>query len=103
MLIYVSGPYSASTLKERLSNVKIACMIGAKLDEKGHSPVIPHTLHYLSKYTDQSNETWLRIGIGFLMKCDALYFIGPSPGANQELEVAKRLKIPIYYGLDEVR
>ena len=74
---------------------------------KGHFPFIPHLTHYVDLRAKQNkvditrreylkwDEVWLRC-------CDAFYLIGESKGANMELNIAKKLGIPIYYDLKDI-
>ena len=40
--------------------------------------------------------------IEWLVECDALLFLGSSPGADIELKAAQELGLKIYYSTDEV-
>ena len=46
--------------------------------------------------------TWTRYGFEWLDVCDALFFIGESPGANNELKIAREKGLTIYMKLEEV-
>ena len=106
--IYIAGPFSAKSAHKVMCNVNKALDIGIALYRKGYFPYIPHYL------TFQINERMDEIGIDldyddcmslnmfWLNQSDALYFIGPSPGANLELEFATKKGIPIFYSLSEV-
>ncbi len=107
MLIYCAGPYSADTEQGRLDNTQKAMTIALDLIKKGHYPYIPHLSHFLDTYAqekgvDLSWEFWMEYDDVWLERCDALHFIGPSKGANIELERAKELGLKIYRSLGEV-
>jgi len=105
--IYVAGPYSAETLSEREANVERALAVGLQLIARGHDPYIPHLTHYLDVFAKRydmhiSPEWYYRYDFHWMTICDALYFIGSSPGADREREIMESLHRPIYTSLDEV-
>lgn len=107
MIIYVAGKYSAKTEKERLENTKAAIDIGIEILAKGHYPFIPHLSHWVDKYANETNriipyEKYLEWDNQFLVLCDGLYFINHSKGADKELALAKRLRLKIFYKLDDI-
>lgn len=107
MIVYVSGPYSASTNEGKLQNTQKAIDVGIELIRKGHTVLIPHLSHYTDMRAqelgvDISWEQWLEQDLKLLERCDALYFIGESRGACIELERAKELGLQIFYSLEEV-
>ena len=105
--IYISGPFSAKTSSKIKKNVEKVLDIGIEIIKKGHIPFMPHLLYFLGEYAEESNknfnyDVYMSWGLYELDHSDALYFIGPSPGANLELEFAKKKGISIYYSLGEV-
>lgn len=107
MIIYVSGPYSAETEEGRLKNTQTAIDIGIELIRRGHTVLIPHLSHYTDMRAQElgieiSWEQWLEQDLKLLERCDALYFIGESKGANLEREKALDRGLPVYCSLEEV-
>ena len=105
--IYVSGPYSAPTMKGRWDNVMVAVTAGILIREKGHFPLIPHLYDDFDTIAKMTGyhfdwQDYMEMDLAFLEKCDSLYFIGSSRGADIELARAKELGLKIYYSLDEV-
>jgi len=104
MRIYIAGPYTGSTERERLDNVRKAIDTALVLYEKGHQPYIPHLTHYIAERAEETgthidHHEWVNDWDGpWLTVCDALLLIGESPGAIQELEMAKRQGKQIFYG-----
>lgn len=86
MKVYVAGPYTAPTAREVQANVNRALEVACALMRKGHSVYIPHLSHYVWLHPDGdfSYEYWLQQSLVWLDECDALFFIGPSPGSDQE-------------------
>lgn len=107
LTIYVAGPYSADTEKGRLANTQKAMDIALALIKKGHYPYIPHLSHFVDIHAkeqgiDLSWEFWMHFDFVWLEKCDALFFISESPGANMELGRMDELGRKVFYDLGEV-
>ena len=107
MRIFVAGPLTHMDPEKRGDNVEHALDTGHALLLGGHQPFVPH----LSQYWDDHlwcggdnlpYERWMEWTLSWLRVCDALYFIGSSPGADRELALAEELGLPIYRSLDEV-
>jgi len=103
-LIYVSGPYSGKTPRDVQMNVDRAIAIACDLIRRGHSPYVPHLMHqfYLHPDGDFDYEKFMWLGMEYLKKCDALFLIASSPGADRELRLARTLGLKIYYYVGEV-
>ena len=101
--IYVSGPYTAPTREMRDANVHAADVVGRQLLAKGHWPFIPHKQTQCWE-GDTRFETadFMRMDFAWQLLCDATYFISPSPGADEELRLAKALGQPVYTRMGEV-
>lgn len=107
MIIYVSGPYSAETEEGRLKNTQTAIDIGIELIRKGHTVLIPHLSHYTDMRAQELGielpwECWMKQDLEILEKCDALYYIAPSKGADIEREHALDWGLEVYERLDDV-
>ena len=107
MVIYVSGPYSAPTWEGRHDNLIKAVCVGIEIRLKGHYPVIPHLYDDFDQIAKTMGhnfdwQSYMDMDIELLSRCEAMYFIGPSPGANIEFRHAQELDMPIYLSLDEV-
>ena len=98
--IYICGPLSSDNEREQWANVAIAKRVSIELMEKGHYPFCPHlAVHYNS---DRTYEQWLEYDLVWLKQCEAIFFIGESPGANKELANAKELGLQVFHELKEV-
>lgn len=105
MVIGVAGPYSHDTEEGRKKNHETLNQAAAAVFERGHIPVIGvnaalEVLRY-AKYDDY-REAMMKISLAVIGRCDALLFIGESPGANRERDLATELGLPIYYAVDEI-
>lgn len=104
MRMYIAGPYSANHPRQVLRNVDAAIEAGIKVITKGHSVFIPHYTHYMHLHSSCpfEYEEYLRNDIEWLKVSDAMLFLSPSPGANMELELAKKLGLRIYYFVEDI-
>lgn len=108
MLIYVSGPYSAPTLGGRLDNAETAIHVGRAILDLGHYPVVPHLTHWfdeaiaLTPAGRLDYDTYIAWDLEILRRCDALFFIAASRGADIERAEAERLGLPIYTNLGAI-
>ena len=100
-LIYVAGPYRAALPYQIQTNIHRAWRLGVEVAKLGAMPVIPHanTAHMDGL---QSDDFWLEATLQLMRRCDAV-LVTPdwerSFGARGEVEEAKRLGIPVFYGL----
>lgn len=113
-IVYVAGPYTADTPEQVHLNVNAAMEVASRLFGKGHIPVIPHLSHFwhlylLTKYgSSYDYEDWIRYTLVLLDRCDAIYYMSSSPGADGELRYAMELQelrpngFPIYRKMSEV-
>ena len=112
MRIYVAGPYAPTNCslhdasRVAMKNVNKAIEVGITLIEKGHLPFIPHLNHYLHiHYSCKKDygDWYYEYDNSFLTHwAEALFYIGSSKGADAELELAKKLRLKIFYRLEKV-
>ena len=98
MRIFIAGPYSKGDV---VVNVQNAIHAANKLLALGHTPFIPHLTHFWHLITPKPYEEWVEIDKAWLYVCDALLRLpGESPGADNELEIAKCLNLTIYMDIE---
>lgn len=108
MLVYVAGPYSAPTEEGRIANTEAAMRAGYEVLRRGHAPIIPHLSHFFDLWHEQvfghreEGEFYMQWDFAMLRKCDALLFLGPSPGANREVALANELGIPVLTSVNDL-
>jgi hypothetical protein len=112
MRIYIAGRYcpkncslhDASRIAQH--NVDKAIEVANRLIEKGHYVFVPHLTHYIhTHYSCERDygEWWYEEDNTFLVYwAQALFYLGPSFGANLELELARKLGLKIFYVLKDV-
>ena len=100
MRIYIAGPYTKGDVAV---NVRTAILAGNKVLDKGHVPYIPHLTHFWHFLYPRSWEDWLAIDQEFLRVCNAVWRLpGESTGADEEVKLGYKIKIPIYYSFEEI-
>lgn len=108
MIIFVAGPYSAPTPAQELANTYAAIDAGVILASAGHLPVVPHLNHWLGERAKMMTgdglpyEFYLSLTIAQLRGCEAMLFLGPSPGANRERAEAERLGLPVFERIEDI-
>lgn len=103
MLVFVSGPYSAETEEQKLKNVAAAANAGRDILALGHMPFVPHTMTCDWECDERLGyPQFLELCFVILRRCDALLYLAPSPGADQELALALELGLTVYRNIDEV-
>lgn len=112
-VIYVAGPYTGISKEERDRNIVQADEIGRKISTIGLSEgMLPRVLipHNLTARWEDDPRFYKQYDL-FLLSCfdwitnsvDALYFMGPSPGAERERSLAELLEIPVIKDMEQVR
>jgi hypothetical protein len=111
LFVYVSGPYSPGSAErdaeERSasirSNVQKANDAAIAIAKKGHFPFVPHTMFLgWEDLEEVSRSLVMEMCHAWLRRCDALYFMEASPGAQSELELAMERRLPVYQELDAI-
>jgi len=110
--IYVAGPYTpknctlhdAARIAQR--NTTEAIKIGNALMAKGHYVFVPHLTHYLHIHESckiKDSNFWYELDNSFLMDwANALYYLSPSWGADEELKWAEAKELHIFKSLSQV-
>lgn len=98
-VIYIAGPFRASTAWRIAENIRSAERVGYQVAECGCMPLIPHanTAHFHGEFDDQF---WLDGTLELMKRCDAVMLItgwDESSGARKEKEVAEQVGLPIFY------
>lgn len=107
MKIYIAGPYTAPSRKDRFENVNRAIDAGIELLRMGHVPFIPHLTHFVDERAMEKTiritwEDYIAWDIEWLKECDALLFLGHSKGATLERDTAIKLNKKIFYSIESI-
>lgn len=104
-VVYVAGPYRATTRAGVNLNIQSARQTGLHCCHKGWSPVIPHANTGGLDVAEPSlaDDFWLAATIELMRRCDAVVLCPGytrSCGTIAEMVEAKRLGIPVFTSLD---
>lgn len=104
-LIYVAGPYRASTGWGTEQNIQRARALGGLVVLLDAYPVIPHsnTSHFDGLAAD---AFWLDGTLELMRRCDAVILTTDwedSSGARDERAEANRLCKPVFYTIEQLR
>ncbi|HQQ01217.1 MAG TPA: hypothetical protein PLY86_22395 [bacterium] len=108
LVIYIAGPYSAPTLEEREANTRRSIWAFWAILSKGHYPICPHLSHYPHELFKQKfrreipYEVWIELDKQYLIRSDAIYYMAPSPGAENERRLAVRSGKLIFHALGDI-
>lgn len=95
--VYIACPY---THGDRQQNVYNCIAVADSLAEAGYAPFAPLLFHYWDEQWPHEYEFWIKQSMEWLEQCHAvLRLAGKSPGADQEVERAKELGIPVFYSV----
>jgi hypothetical protein len=96
--VYVAGPYTQGDVAV---NVRKAYEAANELADLGFAPFVPHATHFWHMLFPRPYEFWLHLDNQFLSCCDAVLRLpGRSSGADKEVRLAKRLRIPVFKSID---
>ena len=107
MLIFISGPLAGKDGSCDVRNVYHAVKVAGQLFQKGHLWYVPH----LSMWQDTilrlmglevPYEDWMILAFMMIERCDALYYMGPSPGADRERAFAEKMGKQVFTNMAEV-
>jgi hypothetical protein len=114
MLILIAGPYRSGTnddpelMQQNLNNLE---SVALPLFRKGHIPMIGEwvalPLIHLAGSVKLGDAAWEEIQYPvahrLLEKCDAVLRIeGASKGADEDVRIAKKRGLPVYYRIEDV-
>lgn len=98
--VYVAGPYTKGDVAR---NVRNAYEVANRLADRGFAPFVPHATHLWHLLFPRPYEFWLDLDAQFLPYCEAVFRLpGESNGADKEVELARKLGIPVFTDIDEL-
>lgn len=104
MIIYLAGPYTGKDKGETVSNIAKARCVAHDCWEAGYATICPHM--NTAEFDDIEPSTFYAGDLEILERCDCVLLIpgwDASFGARLEVKHARRLGIPIYVSLKEIR
>lgn len=96
-VIYVAGPFRATTQWRIMQNVKRAEDVSLKLWKLGYAVICPHTMtqHFQDECPD---EVWLKGCLELMTRADAIYLLKGwenSEGSIAELKIAREIGLAV--------
>jgi hypothetical protein len=105
MIIAVAGPYTSPTPEQEKANLDRMNEAAARLLEMGHVPLIGVNAALgvvrMANVEDR-REAIMKISLAVIDRCEAIYMIGESPGANRERDLVAAKGLPVYYSMAEI-
>jgi nucleoside 2-deoxyribosyltransferase len=96
--VYIAGPYTRPNPNH---NVHATIKVADEVLAMGFIPYVPHLSHFWDTMSPHHYEDWMQLDFAWIARCDVLIRLpGESSGADREVEHAKRLEIPVFYGLE---
>jgi len=98
--VYIASPY---TIGDVAVNVKRQIDAADELMNLGFVPFAPLYSHFQHMIHPRPYQDWVRTDIEWVKVCDCLLRLdGESPGADDEVILAKGLGKPVYYSIQEL-
>lgn len=108
--VYLAGSYSADNVISILDNIRKGIRAGTEVLLAGYAPFTPWLdYHYNLSLRDGEKltvEDFYRYSLSWLEVSEAVLVLPDSENSNgtrQEIEAAKKLGIPIFYSLEELK
>jgi uncharacterized protein DUF4406 len=98
--VYIAGPYTKGDVA---INVRNAYEAASRLADLGFAPFVPHATHFWHLLSPRPYEFWLALDAEFLPFCEAVLRLpGQSNGADKEVDLAQKLRIPVFTEINEL-
>jgi hypothetical protein len=108
MRVYCASPYTSTDPRQVAQNILRAEQVGVEVRALGHVPFVPHIALPAFPPSMPIEAQWgpaMKECISHLESCDALLLTGDwthSRGCRAEAAHAYGMKIPVFFGLDEI-
>lgn len=107
-IVYVAGKYTGDSYEEIDTNILKAQKFAVDIWNAGHMAFTPHlnTRHFERLCPNIDQNKYLELDLIILKVCNAVFMVPGwenSRGANIEHEEAKKLGIPIYYNVEDIK
>ena len=105
-MVYVAGALMANDHYQIRLNIDRAAAVGLEVAKLGAAPLIPHTNTGAWFIGTLSHEIWYAITLVQMRHCDAVILVPGwegSKGTEGELKEAKRLRMPVFERIDELK
>lgn len=104
-VVYLAGPFRDPDPAVMVARTRAAQRMAVAVAQCGCAPYVPHAnLGYAYGLIDEAEAA--RFNDAILRRCDAVLLLpgwGESVGARHELDLAKRLGMPVFFSLEELQ
>ena len=98
--VYIASPY---TIGDVAVNVKAQVDCVDKLMDLGFIPFAPLYSHFQHMVHPRPYQDWVDIDLSWVEVCDCLLRLpGESPGADNEVVLASKLRKPVLYSVEDL-
>jgi len=98
--IYLASPY---TKPDPAVNVRNAVLAADRIAKAGYAVFVPVLTHLWHMISPHDYEFWMTQDFAWIPACDAMVRLaGESVGADREVDEARRLGVPVYFGVDDL-
>ena len=100
--VYVSGPITATSKRQRDKHINIARRYAERLWKMGFGVLTPHLNDLGMEYNAIPYEHLMKFDLLQVAYMDTIYMLPgwrDSPGAVREFQLARRLKKPVFFTL----
>jgi hypothetical protein len=100
--VYICAPYTLPA-GQQLQNVEKSMKAFEELANLGYNPYNPILNHYQDQFAVRPYDSWMRLDAEWLALCDCfLRLPGESRGCDEEIKLARKLNMPIFYKISEL-
>jgi len=107
--VYIASPYTKGDMAR---NVHHSLLVANTLIENGYTPFAPLLAHFQHMMFPQDYDTWLKLDMDWLAKCDVVLRmkkhlltgekLPESSGADKEVIFAGQKNIPVVESVEEL-
>lgn len=98
--VYIASPY---TLGDVALNVKLQMDTYDTLMTEGFAPYAPLYSHFQHMAHPRPYQDWINIDFVWVKACDCVLRLGgKSSGADDEVKLAEKLNLPVFYSIEEL-
>jgi nucleoside 2-deoxyribosyltransferase len=98
--VYIASPY---TLGDVAINVKAQMDMADRLMSAGFVPFAPLYSHFQHMAHPRPYTDWIKFDLEWIKVCDCLLKLPEeSSGADEEVEYAKKIGIPVFYKINDL-
>lgn len=104
--VYVAGAYSSDKITDMLGNMRRGIALSVKVLQAGYAPFCPWLDFQFGLLAEIPLDTYYEYSMTWLRASDAVLLVPGwegSVGVKAEMEEAKRLGIPVFWTLDEMK